>query len=375
CRVMKSKILTLFLLVLCGAVVANAGVKFKTVDGEFMELGGRIQLQYHMVDPDDGEETDELFFRRFRPYIAGSVTENWKGKFQWDMGKSKLAIKDAYMQYGGYDSMKVTLGNMTFPFSREQLTSSKKQQLVERTFVGNHNYGTPDRQTGIHLSGHNSAKTMTWAVSGVKAAVDPSNSKLDFDTVIQVDAGSDWSEGEMVGGRVGLYPQGYEKPSQGDFSGDFRTYIALAGFSWSNDEDNLDSERGDDVDSVTGLEISAGLRKAGLSVDAQYNAFDSELTDSGVTDGIYENSETTLSSYAMEGGYMVIPGKVEVVAGYQSQDADNYAKSWNRISGGLNYFVNKHKMKYQLTYRVNENEDGVEDADANELFVQAQYVF
>lgn len=372
---MKSKILTLFLLALCGAVVANAGVKFKTVDGEFMELGGRIQLQYHMVDPDDGEESDELFFRRFRPYIAGSVTENWKGKFQWDMGKSKLAIKDAYMQYSGYDALKVTIGNANFPFSRELLTSSKKQQLVERTFAGDHNYGTPDRQTGIHLSGHNSAKTMTWALSGAKAAVDPSNSKLDFDTVIQVDAGSDWSEGEMIGGRVGLYPQGYEKPSQGDFSGDLRTYIALAGFSWSNDEDNLDSERGDDVDSVTGLEVSAGLRKAGLSVDAQYNTFDSELTDSGVTDGIYENSETTLSSYAMEGGYMVIPGKVEVVAGYQSQDADNYAKSWNRMSGGLNYFVNKHKMKYQLTYRVNENKDGAEDADVNELFVQAQYVF
>ena len=50
-----------------------------------------------------------------------------------------------------------------------------------------------------------------------KGAIDPSNTKLDFDTVIQLDAGDDWIEGEMVGGRVELFPMGAVKQSQGDF--------------------------------------------------------------------------------------------------------------------------------------------------------------
>ncbi len=373
---MNTRILTTLLAISFVAALTNAGgVKYESANGNYMKLGGRIQLQYHMTDPDDGEETDELRFRRFRPYIEGSVMEDWKGKFQWDMGKSNINLKDAYMQYEGMDATKITIGNAYVPFSREALTSSKKQQLVERTFVGDHNYGVPDRQAGIHFAGYNRTRTVTWAASAVKAAVDPSNSKLDFDTVVSLNQDDDWSEGEMIGGRLGFHPFGYEKPSQGDFIGDTRSYLAVGGFTWQNDEDNLNSARSNDVDTVTGFEVSVGMRCSGLSVDAQYNQFESELEDDGITDGIYENSETTLRSYAVEGGYMVLPGKLELVAGYQNLDADNYEDEWNRISGGLNYFVNKHKMKYQLTYRVNENKDGVDNEDVDELFVQAQYVF
>ena len=66
-------------------------------------LGGRVQLQYYRADPDGGESTDDLFFRRLRPYIAGTVTENWMGKIQVDFGKAgdddEVAVKDAYLQY------------------------------------------------------------------------------------------------------------------------------------------------------------------------------------------------------------------------------------------------------------------------------------
>jgi hypothetical protein len=373
---MNSRIAMVVMLISVTASYAVAGgVKYEAADGKYLKAGGRIQLQYHSIDPDEGDKTDELRFRRFRPYIEGSVMEDWKGKFQWDMGKGKIDLKDAYMQYSGMDGIKVTIGNAYVPFSREVLTSSKKQQLVERTFVGDHNYGVPDRQAGIHVQGYNDARTFTWAASAVKAAIDPSNSKLDFDTVVSLNSDDDWSEGEMIGARASLHPFGYEKPSQGDFAGDMRSYMAIGAFTWNNDDDNLDPARGDDVDKVTGLELSAGIRNAGVSIDAQYNGAVSELVDSGITDGIYEDSETTLTSYAVEGGYMVLPGKVEVVAGYQDLDADNYEKSWNRISGGLNYFVNEHKMKYQLTYRANANVDGVDGADADEVFVQAQYVF
>src|SRR4030067_3169049 len=90
---------------------ANASGVTVYKDGDkFVEVGGRIQLQYHLSDPDGSTSTDGMFFRRLRPYIEGSIHKDWLGKFEWDMGGAgggnKIAIKDAFMGYkdrGGVD--------------------------------------------------------------------------------------------------------------------------------------------------------------------------------------------------------------------------------------------------------------------------------
>jgi hypothetical protein len=365
-----------------GMPAGAAGVTvYKGDNGEYVKLGGRIQIQYHYEDPDNGSSEDELFFRRFRPYIEGSLHPDWKGKFQLDYGKAKdddeVAIKDAYMQYKGFSNMKVTFGNANFPFSREFLTTSKKQQLVERTFVGDHNYGTPDRNIGLHLTGHSGNKKVTWGASATSASIDPDNAKLDFDT--PVNKNGDFNEGWMVGGRVDFHPFGELKFSQGDFKGDTKATIGVAAFTWNNDDDNNTNTPGCggecDVDSVTGYEVSGALRGGGFSVDAQYNMFDAELIESGIVDGIYRNSQSDLENWSIEGGYMVIPNKLEIVAGYQSQDADGYATEWTRASLGANYFIKKHDIKIQASWRMNEDMDGVVGDDADEFFLQTQYVF
>ena len=201
---------------------AHAGIKVYEDDDKYVKLGGRIQLQYHQVKPDGVDSTDDLLFRRLRPYIEGSFAKGWMGKFQWDMGTAaddnEMAIKDAYFQYKTTNGIKVMVGNANFPFSRELLTSSKKQQLVERTFVGDHNYGTPDRQAGVHLTGHFiEDKKVTWGASLAQAALDPDDDKLDFDTI--VNRNDDFNEGWMVGGRLDFHPMGHLKMEQGDFKG------------------------------------------------------------------------------------------------------------------------------------------------------------
>ena len=355
---------------------ANAGgVTYKDGD-KYVKLGGRIQLQYKYENPDSGNSTDSLFFRRLRPFIEGSLHPDWKGKFQWDMGKAinsnEIAIKDAYMEYSGFNNTKIKLGNYVFPFSREFITSSKYQQFVERTFVGDRSYGTPDRNLGIHASGHNDSKKVTWAASFSSASIDPSNSKLDFDSPVNRD--SDFNEGWMLGGRVDFHPFGALKFSQGDFKREQKATIGVAAFTWNNDGDNNVSP-GKDVADVTGFEISGAYRNRGFSTDLEYNRFDSELKDGTVTSGLYKNGQTTLENWMVKGGYMLMPGKLELVLGYSGQDADNYEKAWTRFSGGLNWYVHKHDMKYQLTYRQNSDKDGVKGNDETEIFAQAQYVF
>src|SRR5210317_164716 len=106
--------------------VFGGGLKYENGDA-YLKLGGRVQFQYHQTSPDGGESTDELLFRRLRPYIEGSVNKDW-------MGKCKVDNKDAYFAYKGIDGMQIAFGNANFPFSREFLTSSKYQQMVERSF-------------------------------------------------------------------------------------------------------------------------------------------------------------------------------------------------------------------------------------------------
>ncbi len=363
---------------------AFAGITVYDKDGKYIEIGGRLQLQYHVTSPDGGDSEDELFFRRLRPYIEGSVTEKWEGKIQFDIGKgsddNEVAVKDAFMRYKG-DKFNVTIGNMKPFFSREFLTSSKRQQLVERTFSGDHNYGSPDRALGVGLNGKSESQKVTWGAFAGQANIDPDAKKLDFDS--PVNRNSDFNEGWLASGRVDFHPQGELKMEQGYFKGDLKTTIGVAAFTWSNDDDNntrteggvLTSSSKPDVDSANGFEISGGLRVNGFSVDAEVQSIAADTVDSLFSGGVFQNGTTDLSKFSLEGGFMVKPETTEIVAGYETLDADGYQDAWNRTSVGVNYFWNKHKVKVQGTYRIGENLNGVRGSDADEIFVQFQFVF
>lgn len=379
-------------LLLSGAMIvpASAGIVVYEKDDKKVEIGGRVQMQYREVDPDGGDSSDEIFFRRLRPYISGSVTENWMGKIQFDFGESEdddeVKIKDAYMRYSGFDNIKLTIGNSKTPFSREFLASSKRQQLVERSFVGDHNFGAPDRQLGVRLDGHCASKKITYAANFGAQEHDPDIDKLDFDTPVNRD--SDWNQGWVAAGRVDYHPLGYVPFDQADFGSDeWKFNVSLAAFTWDNDDDNNTftddsdaitpegiAEGKADLDSADGVELSAGVRGRGFSADAEYHMISGDTVDSSFTGGLYEDGETDLDILAFEGGYL-LPGNVELVAGWDSLDADNYDEAWERTSFGVNWYWNKHKAKIQASYRMSENFEGADDLDRDELFAQVQFVF
>ena len=367
---------------------AAAGLKVYEDGDKFVEVGGRVQIQYARVDPDSGDARDEVFFRRLRPYISGSVTKNWVGKIQFDLGKSldgnEVAVKDAYMQYTGWKNMKLTIGNSKTPFSREFLTSSKRQQTVERGFVGDHNFGTPDRQLGFKLEGHSDSKKVNWALALGSEQHDPDARKMDFDS--PANNAADWNQGIVVAGRVDFQPQGKMKFDQGDFHSDrFRSSFSVAAFSWANDDDNntytdavtglSDNSSKADLDSADGFELSAGIRGMGVSVDAEYQLISGDTVDRTFTGGVYRNGTTDFDKMQVEGGYMLKGSPVELVAAWETIDADNYETSWDATELGINYFWNKHKVKVQFTYRMGENLFGVDGDDADTGLLQWQFVF
>jgi hypothetical protein len=384
-----SVLLPLFLLMSALATApASAGIKVYEEGDRFIEIGGRIQIQYLQTDFVGDETRDQIFFRRLRPYISGSVTEDWVGKIQFDFGKTldgdEVSVKDAYMQYEGWKNKTLTIGNTKTPFSREFLTSSKRQQTVERGFVGDHNFGTPDRLLGLRLDGQNESKKITYKLALGGKQHDPDVRRMDFDS--PANNRSDWNEGLVIAGRVDFHPRGFVAFDQGDFnSSGFRPNFSLAFFTWSNDGDNnsyTDPATGvstsgskADLDSAEGFEISAGIRGNGISVDVEYNLISGDTVDPTFTGGVYRNGSTDLDKFHLEGGFMLPGNRLELVGSWESLDADNYQDAWSATEVGLNYFWNKYKVKAQLTYRMGENRFGEPDNDGDTTLLQWQFVF
>jgi len=361
-----------------------SGITVYKEGDKYIKIGGRIQAQYSRENPDVGQTTDTTKFRRLRPYIEGSSHADWKARFQWDMGGAtggnEIAVKDAYVSYLGFENLQITFGNRNSYFSREKLTSSKKQQLIERTFVGDHNYGVPDKNLGLHVESDLNDKEITYGVSLASSSVDPDETKLDFDTPVNSD--DDFNEGRIIAGHINYHPFGYLPFSQGDFDGKKLMTVGIGAYLWSNDGDNnthtangIDDATGKpDIDKARGLELSGGLRMNGFSADAQYNRIYAETLATNYTGGLYKSGETLITNYAVEGGYMIKPKKVEVVVGRQVMDADNYATEWTRTSFGVNYYHVGHDIKAQYTVRLGEDIDGIKGNDENEVFLQLQYV-
>ncbi len=386
--IIRSIVMLAVLAIFSGAGLASAaGVIVYEQDDKYIKLGARVQLQYRHDEDSDGEKMDELFFRRLRPYIEGSVHKDWKGKIQIDFGKTlnenELTVKDAYIQYVGVKDLKVTLGNKKAPFALENLTSSKYQQMVERTFVGDHNFGVPDKQLGAYVDGLAFDKTFGYAAGVSMAALDPAVNRLDFESLANKE--EDWNEGGLVSGRLEYMPLGYLKKSQGDFKRDTKFLVGAGAYYFVNDGDNNTFTNDDgtssndekvDVDEVTGFAVDAAVRGAGFSVDAGYNFYNAKTVVDGFTGGIFEDGETDLWAASLKGGYMILPSVLELVGGYSLQGADGYDSDWERWEVGVNYFiVEKHDIKLQGTYRDNKNFAGADGDDRKVFMVQAQYVF
>jgi hypothetical protein len=371
------------------APAAWAGIVVYEEGHKKVEIGGRIQLQYLYIDPENGDSVDKLFFRRLRPYLAGSVTENWSGKIQFDFGEAidqnEVAIKDAYMRFTGFKNTKLTFGNVKPGFSREFMTSSRYLQLVGRGFAGDHNFGSPDRAMVLKYDGHTEGKKLNWSAAGGVGHHDPAINRMDFDSVVVRQA--DFNEGPVFVARVDVHPLGHAHFKRGDFDRSKpKLTVSAAAFRWSNDGDvntytladgTSDPAEPDktDLDSALGLEVSAGFRGLGLSADIECQRINGETVDPGFSGGLYVAGETDLDILAFDGGYMVLKNRLEVALGWDSIEADGYEEQWDRLTLGVNAFVKQHNIKFQLNYFTDRNFLGVRGDDVASIQFQAQYVF
>lgn len=151
------------------------GFKIKT-DDYWIKFGGSLMWDVDSASEvfwnteDNGvgwQSHSEL--RRVRLNIKAKIEDDWKAKLQFEFAGNDASnqVKDAYVEYCGWQMMSIIVGQNKEPFGLEATTSSKNLSFIERSMVSD--AFRPKRNIGILLNGD--TKKLLWQV-GVYQAED-----------------------------------------------------------------------------------------------------------------------------------------------------------------------------------------------------------
>jgi phosphate-selective porin OprO/OprP len=373
------------------ALPVQAGPTVYEKGESWIDVALLVQVEYRYTDPDQGPSTDDIWFRRLRPFVLGGLNKDWQGIIQLDFGAG--ASGEVYdttfrwinFQYTGVEQSHLTIGSFKHFFSREFITLGPHLQTIERTFVGNNDYGNPGYTIGIGWDQMTENRKLFYGLSlGAQDHQTPVDT-MSFRSPANTDE-PEANEGWAAAGRVDFYPLG-EMPwdvkplagaavyNRGDFHTQaWRLMLSAGGYYWWNDNDNntytvngvSTRTTNADLDKAWGVELSGGIRGFGLSGDVEYQYLKGELIDAGFTGGLYQNGDTGLDKFTINAGYMIFRNQVEVVGAWSYLNADNYMKASTRSIIGVNWFAYKEGVvRFSANYTFSKNVDGVDGNDGN----------
>jgi hypothetical protein len=152
----------------------DKGFFIESADGAFsLKTQARIQFRYTFssqvaLDPDSMEESrdnDSLFaVQRGRLTFGGhAFGEDLDYKLQADFGRGDVVLKDFYVDYRVAGDTLVRFGQYKRPFSRQQITSSGNQELVDRAITDGYYRAGRDAGVMVH-NAYEKSPVLEWAV-------------------------------------------------------------------------------------------------------------------------------------------------------------------------------------------------------------------
>lgn len=157
--------------------VDGGGLTMKTKDGQFTtKLGGRLQLDAasYSGKPEMGDGTE---VRRAYLSLQGRMHHDWGYRFQYNFantGPNGKGIQDAYIDYKGFDQLKLRIGNFKQPFSLHEAVSDNFTTFTERALPAAF---SPGRRLGVMAS--HETKGWTWAIGAFGDKVESQGGKDD----------------------------------------------------------------------------------------------------------------------------------------------------------------------------------------------------
>ena len=281
-----------------------------------LQLSGYAQMRYQNLD--EKGKMDGFDIRRARLDLKGTITPYWNIRFQVDLVGTAPKLLDAYGECKIADYFNLTMGQFKIPFSIENLASSSKLELIDRSqvvealvargkdVIGNQN----GRDIGIQAYG-----------SFLKISERPL-----FDYSVGVFNGSginvtDKNEAKSVAGRLVFHPiKGLD-----------------AGSSIYSGWDNFGSTPSNQKRNRLGFELKYDFKQ--LSLKGEY---------------IHgQDGATKINGWYVQSGYFIIPQKLQLLIKYDTFDPNtsaqkdvstfytiviNYAfNSWSKVQVGYSF--------------------------------------
>lgn len=103
---------------------------FSVNAGKKIQLAGYTQVRYQALE--ETGKIDGFDIRRARLDVKGSISPYWGYRVQFDLAGTPKLI-DAYAELKLNDQFNFTIGQAKIPFSLENLTSSNKLELIDRS--------------------------------------------------------------------------------------------------------------------------------------------------------------------------------------------------------------------------------------------------
>jgi hypothetical protein len=358
-----------------------------------------VQAEYLQNSPNNGPNTEQLFFRRLRPVIMGGM-DDWQGIIMLDFGAGEdgttysTAIRWANFQYVGFDQAHATFGSFKPWFSRELLTDGPHLEAIERSPVGDTNYGNPDYMIGFAWDQMLENRQVAYYVSvGLEDHLQ-SVSQMQMRSPAYAASGA--NQGVLATGRLDFYPLGempydprplHTPPPPVYFQADFHTdtwrmIVSTAAYGWINDNNSnpftvngaSTSTTMADLDRAFGIEVSGGLRGFGVSADLEYQFIHGDLLVSTFTGGLFVNGRTDLNKLSVNAGYM-LPYDVELVGTWSAVRATGFERPLTEVRIGMNWFLKKYAIRFSGEYTWVDNMNGTPGYNVGVTRALAQFVW
>ena len=308
-----------------------------------LQFSGRFQLDYALVDADQGEHT-EWNIRRLRLGAKAKLFKNFTLHGEVELNPQEAdpvftRITDLYFQWNRSERFEATIGKHSAPFTMDGSTSSKELLTIDRSNLTANIWFTQEYLPGVSVSGE--------------------SDRWSYQTGVYSTGEANRGFGVFNGSYFGLVVVGYDFAKR---LGVKEAVLATNYVYQDSDEDNSFTRNLDNILSVN-FKLDAG--KWGIRTDlAAATGFADQSDLWGMMAMPFYNITDDLQ---LVGRYTFVAS--ENVNGvrlnrYERQLISDHGDRYNEIYFGLNYYFYGHKLKLQSGIQFAEMRDRANDGGA-----------